>query len=95
MKKQYWYRISIDQADGEYSYCGTSELTEKELVEKLKTEDYLFLDNLIWRNNQGHVKSWTDWLPNVCPRIYINPKRIISVQVLKEAPKETNGKTRK
>ena len=92
MKRQNWYRIIIDQAGKEYGYYGTSELPEKEFVKKLKTEDYIFLDNLVYYDNQGRVKNWSDWYPDILPRVYVNPKRIISVQVLKEDPKK---KTRK
>ena len=95
MKKQYWYRITIDQAGHEYGYYGTSELSEKELVEKLKTEDYILLDNLVYYDSQQRIKNWSDWFPNIYSRVYINPKQIISIQVLKENPKKTKKKTRK
>jgi hypothetical protein len=85
-----WFRIGVrDGSSHGYAYLGTSINTLKELVKKVENGDYIRLDSLRYIDDDGLVKKWVQWDPNLIPSAYINPANIIAISQLKSDPFNT------
>ncbi|MBN1899301.1 MAG: hypothetical protein JW827_11025 [Spirochaetes bacterium] len=86
-KGKYWYQVTVTPGDTKnyYDYYGSTSLSEEEFIKRLKGNDYIVLENLVYFDKEGEVHSWDEWNSVLENRIYINPKSIISVNPVKES----------
>jgi hypothetical protein len=87
-KEQHWYEVDIMRPTY-YGYICTLPYAETELKEILaKTNDFVLLDNLVYRDQSGKYKEWKEWDATQVGRVYVNVKCIISVQPLAGDPRK-------
>lgn len=76
---KHWYRIDVVEGDKTRAIVGTSELDPLQLVQRLKGDDYLALNDLSYRDNQNRIVPFSGWDPRLGSIIYLNPRHVISV----------------
>jgi len=88
-KKQelFWYLVFLEPITGSPpQYVGSSPLGEEDFAKQCAGANFVRLDNLIYRDNNGVYKSYKDRDPIMEPRIYINPKSIRAFQRFGQNP---------
>ena len=83
-----WYRVEMINGDETYCYFGSSPLNESEFIKRLQGTDYIELGSLVFFDEEAEAKSWSEWDPNYLPRVYLNPKYVISVIPLMDDPRK-------
>jgi glutaredoxin-related protein len=83
-----WYKIKALEGEVTYTYTGSSILSEKKFLDKLRDETFVTLDNLIYMDEAGNVKSFSDWDPTIKPRVYLNTEYVIAVVPLAGDPRK-------
>jgi hypothetical protein len=74
-----WYRVDFIEGEKGRSHIGASEFEPPQLIERLKTDNYLMLSDLSYRDNQNRIVSWSKWDPRLLAIAYINPKCVTCV----------------
>ena len=85
--ERHWYMMQIQTGSTTYQCFGSSLLDEKEMTKQLNGTEYVVLDDLVYRDNEGKIKSWQEWDPLMGARVYMNPKYIILFQPLPNEPR--------
>jgi hypothetical protein len=85
----YWYRVNVVEGQTVHTFQGTFEYNEKELIEKIKTEDFILLENIIFYDQLGKIMNLDVWDPTLQPRTYLNTKYITAITPLKGDPRKT------
>ena len=89
--RQFWYEVTIalPNSEGKYSFVGRSSLSKEEIVKSLaKAEEFIKLDDCVYKDKKGKYRTWHEWDPTMEPRLYVNPKHIIVVHPLVGDPRE-------
>jgi hypothetical protein len=85
----HWYKLNIQTGSSTFQCTGGSPLDEKEFVKQLAGTEYIALEDLVYMDQTGKVKSWQEWDARVQPRAYVNPKYVIFVNPMAGDPRET------
>lgn len=88
--ERHWYLFQIQTGSTTYQCFGSSVLGEKEMAKQLVGTDYIALDDLVYRDNQGKIKAWQEWDPAMGSRVYVNPKYVIFFQPLEGDPRKSS-----
>ena len=83
-----WYKVKALEGEVTYTYTGSSSPSEKKFLDNLKDETFVTLDNLIYTDEAGNVKSFSDWDPTIKPRAHLNTEYIIAVVLLAGDPRK-------
>jgi hypothetical protein len=76
---KYWYRVDVSEGDKSRPHCGSSELDPDQLIQHLKSGQYLVLSDLFYRDNQNRMVAWSTWDPRLSAVAYINPAFVTPV----------------
>ncbi len=89
----YWYRIKTKDEEGKgYTYVGSSTDTPDVLAKKAENGTYLKLENLLYCDEEGKIREWTQWDDSIVPVVFINPDSILSFMQFKGDPRTTMHK---
>jgi hypothetical protein len=86
---KHWYRIDILEGDKGRVLVGASEYAPPQLIKQLRSDEYLLLTDLSYRDNQNRIVSWSTWDPRLASVAYINPKYITSVMPFAGDPRSS------
>lgn len=87
----HWYQVTISQQGYNYQMTCTSTLAEADFIATLsKGDGFIVLDNLLYRDNTGKYKSWSEWDPTMQPRIYVRASAIVTLQPLVGDPRKSS-----
>jgi hypothetical protein len=93
---RHWFRVTVDQDGETVDYHGTSSLDESGFAEQVAKQPFVVLDDLVFYDDNGEVKPWSDNDPDVEPRVHIRCERIVSFMALKRDPRlDENGKPKR
>ena len=87
MSKPIWYRVEVQIGAESYFFTGSSQFDEPELLRKLSSGDFFVLEDLVYIDEDGTVRPWTEWDPECHPRICLNGKFVLSVMPLVGDPR--------
>ena len=76
---KHWYRIDVVEGNESRVLVGTSDLEPAQLIEHLRTGEYLVLHDLSYRDNQNKIVSWSTWDPRLASVAYVNPQYVTVV----------------
>jgi hypothetical protein len=85
---KHFYRVDYDDGNRKGSVCGSTELDPTAFIAEISSAAFIRLDDLVYRDNQQRVRSWTEWDPHTQPTIFINCKFIHTVMPLSGDPFE-------
>ena len=85
---KHWYRVEVAAGGETHCYFGTSPRVESELVKAIEAREFVLLDNLTYFDEDGQARTWTEWDPHYLPRIYLNPRHVVSVMCLVDDPRK-------
>ena len=84
---KHWYKVDVRDGEKNRAIVGTSELDPAQLVQKLKGDDYVVLNDLSYRDNQNRIVPFSGWDPRLGSVIYINPRYVITVHPFAADPR--------
>jgi len=87
-----WYDVIVEEGQSSRHFVGSTTLGEDEFIRSCTGTALVRLDDLIYKDNVGKYKLWTEWDPLFQDRVYMNPKYIIAVNPLMHDPRETSSK---
>lgn len=74
---------------GTETFCvfGSSHLSESEAAASLGRGDMILLEDLVYYDEEGRARSWSEWDPHCQPRVYINPKYLVTLMPMVGDPR--------
>ncbi len=74
---------------GTETFCvfGSSNLSESEAAAALGRREMVLLEDLVYYDEEGRARSWSEWDPHCQPRVYINPKYLVTLMPMVGDPR--------
>jgi hypothetical protein len=88
---KHWYKVDFAEGETIRNVVGTAEFSVAQVVQQIQAGEFLLLSDLTYRDNQGHLQPYSKWDQNLPPRMYINPKYIVSVGPYDGDPRTSAG----
>ncbi len=82
-----WYRAEMTAGPETFCVFGSSVQPEKDMVESLQAGVLVLLEDLVFYDEEGVARSWSEWDPHCQPRMYLNPKFLISLMPMVGDPR--------
>ncbi len=78
---------------GPETFCvfGCSLLDEGQIAEQLNEGKLIMLEDLLYYDEEGKAKPWSEWDPHCEPRIYLNSKFLITLMPMVGDPRHMGG----
>ncbi len=89
-----WYRVEVNAGPETFCVFGSSALSEKEFISGLNAGSMLLLEDLVYYDEEGNPRSWSDWDPHCHPRMYLHPNHVISVMPMMGDPRTMDGQVK-
>lgn len=89
--KRYWYRAEMTSGPETFYIFGATTRPEQELLEALSRGEMILLEDLVYYDEEGHAKSWSEWDPHCQPRVYLNAKFLITLMPMVGDPRKMEG----
>jgi hypothetical protein len=89
-----WYRVEMNAGPETFCVFGSSVLAEKEMCNQMNAGNIVLLEDLVYYDEEGIAKSWSDWDPHCQPRIYLNPKFLVSIMPMIGDPRTMEAGTK-
>ena len=85
----HWYEVTIQHGTKPFEFYGSSPLKPSEFIKRLSSDKFLYLDNLMFRQEiDGKMvyKNWKEWDQLKKEHIYLNSSNVIAVHPLESKP---------
>jgi len=82
-----WYRAEMNSGPETFCVFGSSPLPELEITAILGRGEMILLEDLVYYDEEGRARSWSEWDPHCQPRVYINPKYLVTLMPMVGDPR--------
>ncbi len=86
--KRHWYRAEMTAGPETFCVFGSTRMSEKELISALNQGELVLLEDLVFYDEEGLAKSWTEWDPHCQPRVYLNAKFMVTLMPMVRDPRQ-------
>jgi hypothetical protein len=86
-----WYRVEMTSGPETFCVFGSSVVPEKDMVEALNGGGLVLLEDLVYYDEEGKARSWSEWDPHCQPRVYLNSKYMVSLMPMVGDPRTMSG----
>lgn len=90
-RKRNWYRVEMTAGPETFCVFGSTHLSEQDILGALNRGEMILLEDLVYYNEEGNAKSWSEWDPHCQPRVYLNAKFMISIMPMVGDPRQMSG----
>ena len=86
--QRHWYRVEMTSGIENFYMWGSSSLDEDALMAKMNDGAFVMLDDLIYFDEEGNAKGWSEGDPQCKPRVHLNSRFLISLMPLIGDPRK-------
>lgn len=89
--QRHWYRAEMNVGAETFCVFGSSAFTESDLVQRLASGEMVLLEDLVYYDEEGRARSWSEWDPHCQPRVYLNARYLVSLMPMVGDPRTMAG----